>query len=98
MHLAWLGPDGLVDLGNQCVREATSLATELNGLRGVKAPVHDRHHFREFAVRTDQPATAIAGDIEASGCAVHVLDDHLLQVCVTDVNASQTDELVDAFE
>ena len=98
MHLAWLGPDGLVDLGSQCVRAATSLADELNGIRGVKAPVHDRHHFREFAVRTDQPAPAIAGDIEANGCAVHVLDDHLLQVCVTDVNASQTDELVDAFE
>ncbi|GGJ16074.1 glycine dehydrogenase [Halobellus salinus] len=98
MHLAWLGPDGLVDLGNQCVQEAASLATELNGIRGVKAPVHDRHHFREFAVRTDQPAPAIAEDIEAGGCAVHVLDDHLLQVCVTDVNASRTDELVDAFE
>jgi len=98
MHLAWLGPDGLVDLGSQCVQEATSLANELNDIQGVRAPVHDRHHFREFVVRTDQPAPAIAEDLEASGHAVHVVDEHLLQVCVTDVNAAETDALVDAFE
>ena len=98
MHLAWLGPDGLVDLGSQCVQEATSLANELNDIQGVRAPVHDRHHFREFVVRTDQPAPAIAEDLEASGYAVHVVDEHLLQVCVTDVNAAGTDALVGAFE
>ncbi|WP_049986242.1 aminomethyl-transferring glycine dehydrogenase subunit GcvPA [Halobellus rufus] len=98
MHLAYLGPDGLVDLAGQCVREAESLSEALNGLRGVKAPVHERHHFREFLARTDQPAPAIARDLETNGFAVHVVDDHLLQVCVTDVNAAQTDALVEAFE
>jgi glycine dehydrogenase subunit 1 len=97
MHLAWLGPDGLVDLGNQCVREASSLATDLDGLPGVDAPVHDRHHFREFVARTDHPAAAVADELETDGFAVHVIDDHLLQVCVTDVNAAQTDALIDAF-
>ncbi|MFD1599269.1 aminomethyl-transferring glycine dehydrogenase subunit GcvPA [Halobellus rarus] len=98
MHLAWLGPDGLVDLASQCVREAASLATRLNELPGLKAPVHDRHHFREFLVRTDQPAPAIARDLEADGFAVHVVGDHRLQVCVTDVNAEAADALVAAFE
>jgi len=98
MHIAYLGPDGLVDLASQCVREAESLAESLGSLRGVKAPVHDRHHFREFLVRTDQPAPAIARDLETNGFAVHVVDDHLLQVCVTDVNAAETDALVEAFE
>ena len=98
MHLAWLGPDGLVDLGNQCVRAAASLATALDDIDGVQAPVHDRHHFREFAVRTDRPAPAVATDLESNGYAVHTLDDHLLQVCVTDVNAAETDALVAAFE
>jgi glycine dehydrogenase subunit 1 len=98
MHLAWLGPDGLVDLASQCVREAESLSARLDEFPGVKAPVHDRHHFREFLVRTDQPAPAIARDLEADGFAVHVLDDHLLQICVTDVNADETDALVAAFE
>jgi glycine dehydrogenase subunit 1 len=98
MHLAWLGPDGLVDLGNQCVREASSLASDLDGLQGVDAPVHDRHHFREFVARTDQPAATVADELETSGFAVHAVDDHLVQVCVTDVNAAQADSLVAAFE
>ena len=97
IHAATLGPDGLVELANDCVREAESLAADIDALSGAIAPVHDRHHFREFTVRTDQPAPAIAGDLEAEGFAVHVVDDHLIGVCVTDLNADRTDDLVDAF-
>ncbi|ELZ56711.1 MULTISPECIES: aminomethyl-transferring glycine dehydrogenase subunit GcvPA [Halorubrum] len=98
IHAATLGPDGLVDLANDCVREAESLAARIDDLSGAAAPVHDRHHFREFAVRVDQPAPAVAEDLEAEGFAVHAVDDHLLQVCVTDLNAGKTDGLVAAFE
>ena len=98
MHVAWLGPDGLVELAEDCVREAAALAERLDAISGLKAPVHDRHHFREFVVHTDQPAPAIEADLEAEGFAVHVLDDHHLQVCVTDVNADAADDLVAAFE
>jgi glycine dehydrogenase subunit 1 len=98
MHLAWLGPEGLVDLASDCVREAEALAARLDDLRGVRAPLHDRHHFREFLARTDQPASAVASDLESSGFAVHVVDDHRLQVCVTELNADETDALVEAFE
>ncbi|WP_418282096.1 aminomethyl-transferring glycine dehydrogenase subunit GcvPA [Halorubrum sp. DTA98] len=97
IHAATLGPDGLVELANDCVREAESLAAEIDELSGASAPVHDRHHLREFTVRTDQPAPAIAGDLEEKGFAVHILDDHLLEVCVTDLNADRTDDLVAAF-
>ncbi|MDS0299400.1 aminomethyl-transferring glycine dehydrogenase subunit GcvPA [Halogeometricum sp. S1BR25-6] len=98
MHVAYLGPDGLVDLAKRCVTDAESLAAALNDLKGVKAPVHDRHHFREFVAHTDQPAEAIASDLEAEGFAVHVVGEHELQVCVTDLNARKTEELVAAFE
>jgi glycine dehydrogenase subunit 1 len=98
IHAAALGPDGLVDLASDCVREASALADRLDGVRGAAAPVHDRHHLREFAVRVDQPAAAIAGDLESEGFAVHAIDEHLLQVCVTDLNAGRTDDLVAAFE
>ncbi|MFB6252718.1 MAG: aminomethyl-transferring glycine dehydrogenase subunit GcvPA [Halobellus sp.] len=98
MHLSMLGPDGLVDLASECVREAEALAGQLSALDGVSAPVHDRHHFREFLVRTEQPAPVIAGELEGEGFAVHAIDDHRLQVCVTEVNAGQTDDLVAAFE
>ncbi|QUO48865.1 aminomethyl-transferring glycine dehydrogenase subunit GcvPA [Halorubrum ruber] len=98
IHAATLGPDGLVDLANDSVREAEALASRIDELSGAAAPVHDRHHFREFAVRVDQPAEAIAADLEGEGFAVHAIDDHLLQVCVTDLNAGETDGLVAAFE
>jgi len=97
IHAAMLGPDGLVDLANDCVREAEALAAAIDDLSGASAPVHDRHHFREFTVRTDQPAAAVAGDLEDEGFAVHVVGEHLLQVCVTDLNASRTDALLEAF-
>jgi len=80
IHAATLGPDGLVDLANDCV-EAAALADRIDDLSGAAAPVHDRHHVREFAVRVDQPAAAIAGDLETEGFAVHAIDEHLLQVC-----------------
>lgn len=98
IHAATLGPDGLVDLANDCVREAAALADRIDEVDGAVAPVHDRHHVREFAVRVDQPAAAIAEDLEGAGFAVHVVGEHLLQVCVTDLNAGRTDDLVAAFE
>ncbi|MFC7185535.1 aminomethyl-transferring glycine dehydrogenase subunit GcvPA [Halorubrum yunnanense] len=98
IHAATLGPAGLVDLANDCVREAAALADRLDEVRGATAPVHDRHHVREFAVRVDQPAAPIGEDLEAEGFAVHVVGEHLLQVCVTDLNADRTDELVAAFD
>ncbi|TKX81530.1 aminomethyl-transferring glycine dehydrogenase subunit GcvPA [Halorubrum sp. SD626R] len=98
IHAATLGPDGLVDLANDCVREATALAARLDEVDGAVAPVHDRHHLREFAVRVDQPAAAVAEDLEAEGFAVHVIGEHRLQVCVTDLNAGRADDLVAAFE
>ena len=98
MHAAWLGPDGLVNLAEDCVTNASDLAERLDDVEGVDAPAHDRHHFREFAVRTDRPAADVRKDLEGEGFAVHAIDDHLLQVCVTETNTGQTDDLVDAFE
>jgi glycine dehydrogenase subunit 1 len=98
MHVAMLGPSGLVELAEDCVRDAATLAERLDALSGLKAPVHDRHHFREFTVHTDQPAAAIAADLEAEGFAVHVVGEHRLQVCVTDLNRDRADDLVAAFE
>jgi len=98
MHIAALGPDGLVDLATDCVRNAAALAKRVDEIEGYQAPVHDRHHFREFVVHTDQPAAAITADVEAEGYAIHAIDDHLLQVCLTETNAHATDGLVDAFQ
>jgi glycine dehydrogenase subunit 1 len=98
MHAAYLGADGLVDLAEDCVTLARDLAEELDETTGLRAPVDDRHHFREFVVGTDQPAQAIADDLEKEGFAVHVIGEHRLQVCITDANAHAADDLVAAFE
>lgn len=93
IHAAALGPTGMVDLANRGVRRAADLAERLDDLTGVKAPVHDRHHLREFVARVDQPAGAIAEDLERRGFAVHVVGDHEIQACVAGV----PDERLDAF-
>jgi glycine dehydrogenase subunit 1 len=98
MHAAWLGPDGLVDLAEDCVTNVRDLAERLSDIDGIDAPAHDRHHFREFAVRTDRPADELRADLEDEGFAVHAIDDHLVQVCVTETNAGQGDELIEATE
>ncbi|PSP97368.1 glycine dehydrogenase [Halobacteriales archaeon QS_5_70_17] len=97
MHVAQLGPDGLVDLAEECVVGARELATRVDDVTGIRAPVHDRHHFREFVARTDQPAPAVAADLEGEGFALHAIDDHLLQICTTEANAAHWDALVEAL-
>jgi glycine dehydrogenase subunit 1 len=98
MHAAWLGADGLVDLAEDCVRLARETAARVDAVDGVTAPVHDRHHFREFVAHTDQPAPAVAADLEAAGYAVHVVGDHEIQICVTETNEDAVDGLVATLE
>ena len=96
IHAATLGPDGLVDLAEDCVRLAEDLAARLDAVSGIRAPVNDRHHFREFQAHTDQPAAAVAADLESEGFAVHVVGEYRIQVCVTDANEPAIDSFVDA--
>ena len=98
MHVAWLGPHGLVDLAKESVVRANEVAERLDAVNGVTAPVHDRHHFREVVARTDREASALKADLEAEGYAIHAIDDHLVQVCVTETNADQVGDLVAAVE
>ncbi|WP_336002426.1 aminomethyl-transferring glycine dehydrogenase subunit GcvPA [Halorientalis halophila] len=97
MHAAWLGPDGLVDLAEDCVAYPRDLAARLDEIEGVQAPIHDRHHFREFQARTDQPAAAVAGDLRDRGYAVHTLGEHRLGICVTERTADRLDRFVAAM-
>jgi glycine dehydrogenase subunit 1 len=98
MHAATLGAAGLVDLAESCVTNARDLAARLDDISGVRAPVYDRHHFREFVAHTDQPAAAVASELEAAGFAVHVVGDHRIQLCVTETNEPHADALVAALE
>ncbi|MFC6835499.1 aminomethyl-transferring glycine dehydrogenase subunit GcvPA [Halomarina ordinaria] len=98
MHAAMLGPQGLADLAEECVTATADLAARVDDVVGLQAPVDDRHHFREFVAHTDQPAAAVAADLEAEGFAVHVVDEHHVQLCTTETNAAKRDALVEALE
>ncbi len=98
MHAAALGPSGLVDLAGDEVRRAESLAERVDAVDGVEAPVHDRHHVREFVARTDRPARAVADDLREAGFAVHVVGDHELQCCVTGATDAELDGFVATLE
>ena len=98
MHLACLGSSGLVELATSCVTRANDLAARLDEIDGIQAPVHDRHHFREFVTHTDQPAAVVASDLEAAGYAVHVVGEHRIQVCATELNEDAIDGFVGAVE
>jgi glycine dehydrogenase subunit 1 len=98
IHMASLGATGLADLAQDCVRHATEAAARLDEVDGVTAPVHDRHHFREFVVETDVPASEVRDALGEHGYLVHDVGDHRVQVCVTETNRSELDGLVAAFE
>ncbi|MFB6308066.1 MAG: aminomethyl-transferring glycine dehydrogenase subunit GcvPA [Haloarculaceae archaeon] len=97
IHMAWLGPDGLLELAEASVTRARDFAARVDEIDGVAAPVHDRHHFREFVARTDQPAAAIEQDLAGHGFAVHAIDEHLLQICVTETTEHAVDAFVEAL-
>ena len=96
MHAATLGPDGLAHLAEDSVRNAAALAERVDTVPGITAPVHDRHHFREFQA-TVADAPTVAERLRDHGFAVHVVADDRIQVCVTETTAEQTDELVAAL-
>jgi glycine dehydrogenase subunit 1 len=96
IHAAVLGPDGLVELATESVERARGVADRLDDLDGVAAPVDDRHHFREFVARTDTPAETVVADLRDHGFAVHAVEDHEIQVCVTETNADAVEDLVGA--
>ncbi|SDJ31319.1 glycine dehydrogenase (decarboxylating) alpha subunit [Halovenus aranensis] len=97
IHAATLGPDGLVETATECIERTHAVAERLDDIDGITAPVHDRHHFREFVARTERPASDIADDLAAAGYAVHAVEDDLLQICVTETNEQAADELVAAI-
>jgi len=97
MHVAWLGPDGLLDLAESCVTRARDLAARVDEISGIKAPVHDRHHFREFVAHTDQPAAAVRDDLASAGYAVHAVGEHQIQICVTETTEHAVDDFVDTL-
>jgi glycine dehydrogenase subunit 1 len=100
IHAAWLGPDGLVDLAEECVTGIAAACERIDALEGFDAPVYDGHHFREALVDTAAPASDVVDHCRHAGVALRTVEDggeERLAVCVTDTNRERVDELVDAL-
>jgi len=100
IHAAWLGPDGLVDLAEECVTGIDEACERIDTLDGFTAPVYDGPHFREALVDTAAPAADVVEGCRDAGLALRTVDDggqKRLAVCVTDTNRERVDDLIDAL-
>jgi glycine dehydrogenase subunit 1 len=66
VYLAWLGREGLVDLGELLLQRTEYARSRLAELPGVTA-LHDQPVIREFAVRVDAPVGAVIDACAAAG-------------------------------
>jgi glycine dehydrogenase subunit 1 len=98
VYLSWLGPAGLVELGEACLAGAR-YARERLAAAGAVLAHPDAPFGKEFALRTPDPAglaRALAGEGYLVGPAV---GEDLLLVAVTEQRTkAEVDGLAAAFE
>jgi glycine dehydrogenase subunit 1 len=97
VYLAWLGPAGLVEIGERCLAKAAYAAEALTGLPGVSM-LSDEPFFKEFALRLPRPAHEV---VEAmverrflAGVPMPHAGDDVLVVALTE---RRSREEIDAF-
>jgi len=61
VYLALLGPQGLKELGEACMANAHYTMQQLARVDGVKTPVFDASHFKEFTVNFDNVQKNVRG-------------------------------------
>jgi glycine dehydrogenase subunit 1 len=104
VHLSWLGPHGLRELGETCLalsRYAKERLTEA----GLELVFPDKTTFKEFAVRVGRPAKDAISDARAAG--IHPgyalgrdyggLDDALLVAVTEKRTTAEIDRLVEVM-
>src|SRR3954470_1316445 len=67
IHLAWLGPSGLRDLGERCAATAAHACEALTALPGVEPTFPGAPIFKEFTVRLPLPAGRVIEALVARG-------------------------------
>ncbi|MBX5326494.1 aminomethyl-transferring glycine dehydrogenase subunit GcvPA [Candidatus Bathyarchaeota archaeon A05DMB-4] len=59
VYLALLGPQGLKELGETCMIKADYAIKKLSKIEGVKTPIFDAPHFKEFTVNFDDTGKSV---------------------------------------
>ncbi len=102
VYLAWLGPEGLAELGRQCAAKAAYAAERLTQIPGVDLLFPDAPFFKEFALRLPKPASTLRDALVARGFLAGVplpdADGHTLLVAVTERRTrAEIDALAEAM-
>jgi glycine dehydrogenase subunit 1 len=98
VHMAWLGPGGLAELGRQCASKAAYAHGRLTAIPGVEPAFPGRPFFKEFTLRLPRPAEETRDALIDRGFLAGVpapwAGDDALIVAVTE---RRTREQIDAF-
>jgi len=98
-YLAWLGPDGLVELGRQCLAKARYAADQLAGVPSVHLRDPGAEFFKEFVVDTERDTREVQARLVEEGYLVGPVVGDGLVVAVTERRTrEEIDGLVTAFE
>jgi glycine dehydrogenase subunit 1 len=88
VYLAWLGPQGLEELGRRCASKAAYAADRLTEVPGVDLLFPDVPFFKEFPLRLPRPASEVVDALVERGYLAGVplpdADGHALLVAVTE--------------
>jgi glycine dehydrogenase subunit 1 len=87
VYLAWLGPEGLRELGRRCLAKASYAAERLVDVPGVELRYPGVPFFKEFAIRLPRPAAEVRDALVGLGFLGGVpssLEDDVLLVAVTE--------------
>ena len=103
VYLAWLGPQGLVELGEACAAKARYAAERLSAIDGVTLASADAPFFKEFALTfEDRVAASIRDGLAERGFLVGPLveygrGDALVVACTERRTREEIDGLADAM-
>ena len=98
VYLAWLGPEGLVELGEASAAKARYASERLTELDGV-ALTHEAPFFKEFAVSFERPAGDVRTGLAELGFLVGpVVGESLLVACTERRTRDEIDRLAEAVD
>jgi glycine dehydrogenase subunit 1 len=102
IHLAWLGPVGLREVGERCAAKAAYALDALTRVPGVEPAFPGAPIFKEFTVRLPRPAAVVRDTLVERGVLAGVpapwLGDDALIVAVTERRTrAQIDDFAEAL-
>ena len=99
VYLAWLGPDGLVELGEACAAKAGYAAERLTEIPGVRLTHPDSPFFKEFALSFEgREAQEVRHALAERGYLVGpVIQGSLIVACTERRTRQEIDALAEAM-